>query len=445
MPVAGDRIASLKKFKSVVLDRQNNICSAIDIDFNGRSYQETFLGEILPVIGAINQSIKNVKKWMKISKRSVEIQIQPAKAYVMYQPLGVVGIVVPWNYPFMLAASPLVGAITAGNKVMIKMSEYVPETFACFLSIINECFSSKDVCVVQGDAKKAALFTSLNFDHLLFTGSTHVGKMVMESASKQLTPVTLELGGKSPVVIDEDFSASKAAELVCFGKSFNAGQTCIAPDYVLCPDVCVQSFLESCRAAFQKMYPSAEKNSDYTSVFNEKQFKRLEQMLDDARCKGGIIHHMDVDFSSSSHRMPLYLITNVSDDMIVMEEEIFGPILPIITYADFQSVISYINDRSCPLALYYLGHNSEHEKQILNQTHSGGVCINDTLTHVAVEDLPFGGVGHSGMGHYHGHEGFLTFSKAKAVLTKGKLNSSKLVYPPYIGWIYALLKKFFLR
>ena len=294
-----------------------------------------------------------------------------------------------------------------------------------------------------GEADVAVAFSSLGFDHLLFTGSTHVGKQVMRTAAENLTPVTLELGGKSPAIVSADVPLKDAAQRIAWGKTLNAGQTCIAPDYVLVPQDRVDGFVEAYRQAVHSFYPTLTDNPDYTAIINERQLARLERLQADATLKGARL--VPLYEQGQGRRMPHTLVLQVSDDMQIMQDEIFGPLLPVVTYTHLDQALAYINARPRPLALYYFGYNKAEQQRVIQHTHSGGVSINETLLHVAIDDLPFGGVGHSGMGHYHGHEGFLTFSKAKGVLVKQRWNSSLMIYPPYGRQLVRLIQKLFIR
>ena len=427
------RLVALKK---ALLKNKQAFLEALDRDFGGRSKNESLLTEFMPILGSIDYTLKHLKRWMKPSRRHVSYQLQPASAKVVYQPLGVIGIVVPFNYPLMLSISPLVTALAAGNCCMLKMSEFTPQTSELLAKVIADTFSEGIVTVINGEAEVAALFTSLPFDHLLFTGSTAVGRHVMKAAANNLTPVTLELGGKSPVIIDDDFPVEEAAKRICYGKSLNAGQTCIAPDYILVKNSKKEAFISAYQKAFQAMYPTLSGNPDYTAIINQRHFQRLTDLLEDAKNKGATIVtcHNDT-VSDNSRRMPASLIINPTDDMSVCREEIFGPLLPVIGIDTLDEALDYINQRPRPLALYYFGSDATTQDKVILHTHSGGACINECLLHVAVDDLPFGGIGPSGMGQYHGHEGFLTFSKSKAVLKKGRINSTQLMYPPYKGWL----------
>lgn len=446
MPTAQERITSLKKLKYAILDNQDTLIAALNKDFAGRSRDETLFAEIMPITLGINHAIKRVQKWMKPNRRWVGLHLQPAHARVIYQPLGIVGIMAPWNYPVQLSVLPLVGALAAGNHAMIKMSEFNPHTAECFAQIMANTFPAEHIAVINGDEKIATSFSKLPFNHLLFTGSTRVGKIVMRAAAENLTPVTLELGGKSPAIIGEDVPLEDAVERICFGKSFNAGQTCVAPDYLLCPRDKQDAFIDTYRKVFNRMYPQLSGNQDYTSIINEQQKQRLQQLVSDAQSKGATVHVIgDENIADGSRRMPLHILTNVSDDMSVMQEEIFGPVMPVVPYDSLAQALEFVRDRPRPLALYYFSYDKLTQEHVLNTTHSGGVCINDTLFHVSVDDIPFGGIGASGMGHYHGHDGFLTFSKAKGIFIKQKFSTSKFIYPPYSGKLHRLFQTLFIR
>jgi coniferyl-aldehyde dehydrogenase len=329
---------------------------------------------------------------------------------------------------------------------MMKMSEYTPATNKVLSEMLASIFDQDQVVIVEGEADVAAAFSSLAFDHLIFTGSTAVGKHVMRAAADNLTPVTLELGGKSPVIIADDIDMATAVERMIFGKCLNAGQICVAPDYVLCPEAKVESFIAEYRRQFQNMYQQAIDNDDYTSVIDQRQYSRLKSWIADAAAKGATITSAcDTAANDQKRRLPTQLITNVNDEMTLMQQEIFGPLLPIVPYQTLEKAINYINDRPRPLALYLMSFDKKNQSTVLNQTHSGGVCINETVFHVAADDAPFGGIGPSGMGHYHGKEGFLALSKAKTVLKRGKSNTGKLIFPPYGTAVQKLMFKLFLR
>lgn len=443
MPPAAQRQQWLKALREMLSDERQALIDAISQDFSHRSADETLLAELMPSLHGIHYASKHLKGWMKPSRRKVGAAFQPASAKVIYQPLGVVGVIVPWNYPLYLAIGPLVGALSAGNRVMLKLSESTPATGQLLKALLARVFPEDLVCVVLGEAEIGMAFSRLRFDHLLFTGSTSIGKQVMRAAAEHLTPVTLELGGKSPAIVSADVPLKDAAERIAFGKTLNAGQTCVAPDYVLVPENRVGAFVEAYRTAVRGFYPELANNPDYTAIINDRQLARLNGYLSDATSKGALL--IPLFDQGQGRRMGHSLLLNVNDEMSVMQDEIFGPVLPIVPYTGLDQAFAYVNQRPRPLALYFFGYDKGEQSRVLNETHSGGVCINDTLLHVAQDDMPFGGIGASGMGHYHGHEGFLTFSKAKGVLTKQRLNAAKLIYPPYGKSIQKLIQKLFIR
>lgn len=448
LPSLGERLDNLQRLKKALLAHEEQFCEAIDKDFNGRSRDETLIAEVIPSVEGINYAMKHLKGWMQPERRHVSMLFQPASNKVYYQPKGVVGIIVPWNYPLYLAVGPLVAAIAAGNRAMIKMSEFTPHTSALLANLVEATFPRDLVAIINGEADVAADFSTRPFDHLLFTGSTTVGRLVMKAASENLTPVTLELGGKSPAIVSGDVPVEDAAERIAFGKALNAGQTCVAPDYVLCPSDRITAFVDAFQDAMARMYPTLRDNPDYTGIINERQYRRLQDYLADARSKGAQvieINPAEEHFEDGCRKMPVTLLLNPTEDMKVMQDEIFGPLLPIVASKGLEDAMGFINRRPRPLALYYFGYDRDEQKRLLAGTHSGGVCINDALMHVAQDDLPFGGIGDSGMGHYHGKEGFLTFSHARAVFSKQKINSGKLIYPPHGGALHKLVYRFFIR
>lgn len=433
MPSHSDRVRRLDKLHNALLDNRERFAAAANQDFSSRPAAETEMAEIVPLLEGIAYYRKRLKKLMKPQKRHAPPTVMPAKIEVRYQPLGVVGIVVPWNFPIFLALSPLVGALAAGNRAMLKASEFAPATGALLQEVISNIFSDDEVCVVTGGVEVATEFTKLPFDHLVFTGSTQVGKIVMKAAAENLTPVTLELGGKSPVIIHEDFPVQEVANRVAFGKGINGGQVCVSPDYILCPSEKVNEFCKAFQEEITKSYPSLRDNGDYTAIITDRQMERLEGYLKDASEKGAdilTINPQGEDFDGT-RKMPMTLVLGATNDMLVMQEEIFGPILPVLPYDDLNEAIAYVNERPRPLALYYFDWNKSRADKVLASTHSGGACVNDTMSHVMVDDIPFGGVGSSGMGHYHGEEGFRTFSKAKGIVRKGRMNATAFVAPPW--------------
>jgi len=448
MPSLAEREEHLRRLKQALLDNRERLAEAIDQDFGGRSRDETLIAEIMPSVQSINYTLRHLRRWMEPSRRHVSILFRPATNRVYYQPKGVVGVIVPWNYPLYLAVGPLVASLAAGNRTMIKMSEYTPHTSELVREIMEMTFPEDLVAVITGDAEVAADFSARPFDHLLFTGSTSVGKLVMQAAARNLTPVTLELGGKSPAIVAPDVPLEDAAQRIAFGKAFNAGQTCVAPDYVLCPADRISAFVKEFRRQFSAMYPSLRDNPDYTAIINERQYERLQSYLEDARRLGAELVELnpaDEVFDHSSRKLPLTLVLNPVPEMKVMQDEIFGPILPVVPYNNLDEAIEYVNARPRPLALYFFGYDRQQQQHVVDNTHSGGMCINDALMHVAQDDLPFGGIGDSGMGHYHGREGFLTFSHHRAIFSKQKFNSGRFVYPPHGSAIHRLIYRFFIR
>jgi len=429
-----------------LLDNQQALLDAMNADFGHRCTDDSILGDILTSVTGINYSIGKLKSWMKPKRKSIGLLFQPARGKVIYQPLGVIGIIAPWNYPVFLCIGPLTAALAAGNKAMIKMSEYTPKTSTLIADLMAQIFPKEKVAIVGGDAEIAATFSSLAFDHLFFTGSTNVGKLVMKAAAENLVPVTLELGGKSPSIIDNNIDIKTTVSRFILAKTLNSGQTCVAPDYILCPEEKVLELADEIKSLYAKMFPTVADNNDCTSVINDNQYARLTALLTDAKEKGAkLLPLSDGNINDKLRKMPLTLVLNATDEMHVMQEEIFGTILPIIGISNTQQAIDYVNNKPRPLALYIFSFDKQFQQNILQNTHAGGVCINDAAIHVANEDLPFGGVGDSGMGTYHGEEGFRTFSHAKTVLTRGKINLAPLLFPPYGKALHKLIYKTFIR
>ncbi len=446
-PSLSGRKSDLLKLKTAILGRRADIVRALSEDFGHRSPYETSIMELVPLIQTINYQRGHLRSWMRPKRRWVPLTFRPGRAWVSYQPLGVVGIVAPWNYPLSLALLPLATAIAAGNRAMIKPSEFTPATSSLLAKMLADTFPEDQVAVVTGDATVGQQFAALPFDHILFTGSTTVGRAVMRAASENLVPVTLELGGKSPAIIERAHPIGRAAISIAYGKLANAGQTCIAPDYVLVHEDALDAF----RAAYDKgvrmLYPDGPASNSYTSIVNERQHARLVALLDDARAKGaGVIDvgANPADANRRPHTMAPTLIVNVTDEMRIMQEEIFGPILPVVSYRDVDEAIAYVNRHPRPLALYYFGREGPSRRKVLGLTTSGNVTINNTLLHYAQEDLPFGGVGPSGIGAYHGIEGFQSLSHAKGIFQQGAWNLSALLRPPF-GTIAKLILRVMLR
>ena len=400
--------------------------------------------EVDSVIGPMVHAKKNLKKWMKSEKRKASIagtgpllSLTGAKAVINYQPKGVVGVISPWNFPVNLALAPLAGIIAAGNRVMLKPSELTPSSSDLMKKMINEYFDESEIAVFTGDPAVGAAFSALAFDHMLFTGGTEIAKHVMRAAADNLVPLTLELGGKSPVVVGQSSKMQDVAQRVMQGKTMNAGQICLAPDYALVPEGRVNEFVDAAVSVTSEMFPEMKDNDDYTSIINQKHYDRIQGYLTDAKEKGAEVVEINPgneDFSQQPHhKIPPTIVLNPTEDMQIMQEEIFGPVLPVKTYSNVSESVDYINSKDRPLGLYYFGKDKKEQDFVLNNTTSGGVTVNDVISHIQMEDLPFGGVGPSGMGSYHGHDGFKEFSHAKATYTQSKLNLMKIagLVPPY--------------
>jgi coniferyl-aldehyde dehydrogenase len=435
-PSAAQRKELLGRLRQTLIDRQEDVATAVDHDFGHRSRHETLMAETFVTVASIKYMIRHLSSWMKPERRSVPFQFRPGRAQVIYQPLGVVGVISPWNYPVSLALGPVATALAAGDRVMLKPSEYTPATSALLARLLGDIFPAEQVAVVTGDAEVGAAFAALPFDHLLFTGGTATGRLIMRAASENLVPVTLELGGKSPVLLDADYPLERAARSIAQGKLLNAGQVCIAPDYVLVPAADASRFATVFADEVKRLYPSLVDNPDYTAVINQRHYDRLRALVDDARGKGATVVEInpaseDLRAAQPSRKLPPTLLLDVTSDMAAMQDEIFGPVLPVKTYGTLDEAIAYINSRPRPLALYYFGTNRARQREVLARTTSGGVTINDTLLHYLQEDLPFGGVGASGMGAYHGRDGFRTFSHRKPVFRQARLNTAGLIRPPY--------------
>jgi len=434
----------------LLLDNEPAIADAVRRDFGHRSAAETRLLELFPSHAAIGHARRHLRRWMRPRARSVSLWFQPGRAEVRYQPLGAVGIIVPWNYPIFLAAAPLAAALAAGNRALVKMSENTPATASLFAELVARYFADDELSVVEGDVGVAQEFARLPFDHLLFTGSTPVGRQVMRAAADSLTPVTLELGGKSPAIIGPRLAASghfaRAVERIIIGKCMNAGQTCIAPDYVLLPAGQEQAFIEHARQVVADCYPAIESNTDYSTIVDQRQFARLCAYVEEARAGNAKIIDLapGAVADSATRRLPPLALLDLSDSLRVMQEEIFGPLLPVLPYRDLDEAIRFVNSRPRPLALYYFDRENANIERVLNETVAGGVTVNDTILHIAQDDLPFGGVGPSGMGCYHGFAGFETFSVKKAVFRQSRLSAIGLFKPPY-GAVFERLTRILLR
>ncbi len=431
VPTADTRKASLLKLEAVLKREQGRIADAISADFGNRSRAETVLSEILPSLSAAAHARAHLASWMKPSRRTVGMNFKPAKNRVEYQPVGVVGVISPWNYPIYLTIGPLIDILAAGNRCMIKPSELTPSTSALLATLLGEIFPPDEVAVVQGDMEVGKAFSALPFDHLVFTGSTGVGRHVMRAASENLVPVTLELGGKSPVIVAPDFDIAKAASSVAVGKFFNAGQTCIAPDYVLAPAESAENFARGVLAEAETMFPKLNGNPDYTAIISDRHYARLNELVAEAEAAGAtVLRHTDKPVGNIRHFAPTVVLDPPLDGRL-MQEEIFGPVLPVVGTASTEAAIDFVNARPRPLALYAYTKDAATERKILDRTISGGVTINGTLLHVGQDDMPFGGTGPSGMGAYHGHEGFLQFSHARAIHKPGFFSGFEFLKPPH--------------
>jgi coniferyl-aldehyde dehydrogenase len=421
---------------------QNRLCEAMSADFDGRAHFESLLSDVLGPVLAARHARRHVGRWMRSQARSTELLFFSNRAWVEYQPKGVVGIVSPWNFPVYLALGPLIAAIAAGNRAMIKGSEHAPQTNIALQAVLDDAFGVGDVPVVTGDLERARSFTALPFDHLIFTGATAIGPDVLRRAAAHLTPVTLELGGKSPAVVADRSPLESIARSIAHGKLFNAGQICVAPDYALVPEADVDRFANAVAAAAEQLIPSVATSSDYTSIINDRQNDRLSALVEDARARGATVHW--AGGPGQGRRRPLAIITQVQRGMRILSEELFGPILPIVGYRDLDDAIRFINAGPRPLALYPYGFTGSAVRELLDRTHSGGVTINDWGWHVFNHDLPFGGTGLSGTGSYHGVEGFRELSHARAVFQRHRWFPVGLFRPPYGRWAQRWVARFYL-
>ena len=437
----------LLRMKALIDDNSVALAHAVQADFGVRSVQLTEIADLLVLRSLMSHTLKCLPKWMKPVKVATPIYLQPARAFLQRQPLGVVGVVSPWNYPVQLALGPTITALSAGNRVMLKPSELTPATSALMAELIGKAFAPDEVCVVQGDGAVAADFSSLPFDHLFFTGSTAVGRIVAKAAAANLTPTTLELGGKSPCIIDASCDMKSAALKIAHGKLLNAGQTCIAPDYVLLPKGQEAAFGHAFAQAVAQLFPTIAGNPDYAAIISPRHQERLQAMLAAAEAGGARLQTIDTGGVATAHRQMAPVIAfDVPPDAKLMHEEIFGPVLPVVPYDSVDQAINYINARPRPLALYWFGQDNAVRDTVLARTVSGGVSINDTLMHIAHENLPFGGIGESGWGSYHGEAGFLRLTMQKPVLVQSKWARGDLFYPPYgkrFDQIMGLLKRWF--
>ena len=431
-PPIEERLADLARLKKAILALRPQFEEAISADFGNRSRFETAIMEIMPVTQGIDYLRRHLRRWMRPQSRHVALQFRPARAKVMMQPLGVVGIVSPWNYPLALCLTPLATALAAGNRVMIKPSEYTPRTSALMARMLADIFPEDQVAIVIGGPDVGAAFSALPFDHLFFTGSTGIGKAIMRAASENLVPVTLELGGKSPAIVADDYSIPRAAKALVYGKLSNAGQTCVAPDYALVPEVKVEALASAYEAEVRRAYPQGLADKDYASLISQRHHDRLVGLIEDARVKGARIVQIGAkpDLGLPTTLAPT-IVLGATPDMKIMQEEIFGPVLPVVAFRSVEDAIARINAGDRPLALYVFSNRQEVVDKVLTSTTSGSAVVNDTILQFAQDDLPFGGVGASGMGAYHGEEGFRTFSHAKGVFVQSRLSMAGRMRAPF--------------
>lgn len=437
-PSAEKRIEWLDRAINLLVSHKDEIAEALRQDFGHRSVDASLFTDVSGSIGPLKHAKANLKTWMKREKRKVEpalLGLFGARAWIDYQPKGTIGIISPWNFPFNLTFTPLAGVFAAGNRAMIKPSEFTPRCSELMERMFKSAYDETEVAVFTGGPEVGAAFSKLPFDHLLFTGATSIAYHVMKAAAENLVPLTLELGGKSPVIVGESADMALTAKRVMMGKTLNAGQICLAPDYVMVPKDKAKDFVAEANTAVSAMFPTLKDNPDYTSVINQRHYDRLMGYLDDARAKGAEIVELNPakeNFSQQPfHKIPPTIVLNPTDDMKIMKDEIFGPLLPVKTYDTVEDAIGYVNAHARPLGLYYFGGDAAEQDRVLTRTTSGGVSVNDTIMHVSMEDLPFGGVGPSGMGAYHGHDGFKTFSHAKAVFKQVNKDLTAMVRPPY--------------
>lgn len=440
LPVSAEvRKDRLRRAIDAVLRHSDGFVKALSDDFGHRSAEQSLMTDIMASVKPLRHALAHVERWMKPERRRLDfpLGLLGARAHVEWVPKGVVGIISPWNFPVNLTFAPLANVLAAGNRAMIKPSEYTPATSELMKQAIAEAFDAAEVAVVTGGPEVGKAFSGLAFDHLIFTGATAIGRHVMAAAAKNLVPVTLELGGKSPTIVSRSADIAQATQRIAMGKLMNAGQICLAPDWLLVPEEKEAEVIDGLKVATATMYPTMLANPDYTSVISKRHRDRLEAHIADARDKGARVIEVNPaneDFSKqNTNKMPLTLLADVTDEMTVMQEEIFGPVLPIVRYRTIDEAIDRINGRDRPLGLYWFGTDPAEERRVLDRTISGGVTVNDVIFHVAAEDLPFGGIGPSGMGHYHGLDGFRTFSHARAIYRQPKLDVAGLAgfRPPY--------------
>lgn len=435
---------ALATLRDAVWRRREEIARAASADFGGRSREETLMLELLPFLDEIQHARRHLKKWMKPRRVGSTWFLLPSRAYVLYQPLGVAGVIGAWNYELLLTLGPLVDALAAGNHVMVKPSEITPRTADLIAELCERHFEPEYVACVTGGPDVASEFSSLPFDHLFFTGSTRVGHLVMQAAAENLTPVTLELGGKSPAIVHESYPLRTAVERILVGKLMNAGQTCVAPDYVLVPGGRRDQFISLCEETVPRLYPRLVDTEQYTRIVSRAHYERLASYVAEAKACGAravTINPATEPCTFENRVFPPTLLLDPTDSMRVMREEIFGPILPIVTYERLDDAIAFVNARPRPLALYYFDESPHRAEEVIGRTLSGGVTVNDCLFHLGQHNLPFGGVGQSGMGHYHGFDGFTTFSKKRAIMVQHRVAATAVFRPPYGARMRAILER----
>lgn len=439
-PSAETRIARIERCIALLIDNRKAIEEALNADFGSRSREATAFTDVAGSIGPLKHARDNLRRWMRPEKRKTTpalLGLFGAKAEIRYQPKGVVGVISPWNFPVNLTFAPLAGILAAGNRAMIKPSEYTPATSELLKTMFASAFSEEEIAVVTGGPEVGQAFAGLPFDHLIFTGGASIARHVMRAAAENLVPLTLELGGKSPVIVSKTADLDVAAARIMNGKTLNAGQICLAPDYVLAPRDKMDGFVEAARRSVAQMFPTIKDNPDYTAIIAQRHYDRIQDYVADARAKGAKVIELKPegeDLSQQEHRkIAPTLILEPTDDMKVMQEEIFGPVLPVKSYVSVDDAIGYVNGRDRPLGLYYFGDDPAEKEKVLNATTSGGVTVNDVIFHVAQEELPFGGIGPAGMGSYHGRDGFLEFSHRKSVFTQIKkdIGPLKQLRPPF--------------
>ncbi|MBI1239638.1 MAG: aldehyde dehydrogenase family protein [Alphaproteobacteria bacterium] len=436
-PSAARRIEWLDRAIGLIVDHKTEIMEVLASDFGHRSHHQSLLADVFGSIEPLKHAKSNVRSWMRVEKRRPQfpLGLLGARAEVHYVPKGTVGVISPWNFPVNLTFAPLAGIFAAGNRAMIKPSEYTPATSELMARMFRTAFDETEVAVITGGPAVGEAFSRLAFDHLIFTGATSIAYHVMRAAAENLVPVTLELGGKSPVIVGQSADMADVARKVMTGKTLNAGQICLAPDYMFVPDGQVDHFVASAEAAIKQMYPTIKDNPDYTSVINLRHYDRLRGYIDEAKRKGAKVVEINPaqeDFTQQPyHKIPPTIVVDPTDDMKIMQDEIFGPLLPVKTYRAVSDAIDYVNSRPRPLGLYYFGSDATERDRVLSHTTSGGVTVNDVIMHVTQEDLPFGGVGPAGMGAYHGIDGFRTFSHAKAVFKQARIDVGAMLRPPY--------------